>query len=106
VANARVDLIRRGSVRSAIVALNIRHGDRRRQPTKIVDNSSIKPSTWIACSPGEALRQRPEYRQARLRAAAPRRPSGQTFRKLLFQIFGSGNVRGTQPQLNEAWTLG
>ena len=108
VANARVDLIRaRNAYRSAIVALNIAMAIGVDSPTKIVDNLIYEAFTMDRLQlRGEALRQRPEYRQARLRAAAAEATERQTFRNFFPDISGSGTYGGTQPQLNEAWTLG
>src|SRR5437773_2056675 len=108
VANARVDLIRaRNAYRSAIVALNIAMAIGVDSPTKIVDNLIYQPVSMDRLQlRGEALRQRPEYRQARLRAAAAEATERQTFRNFFPDISGSGTYGGTQPQLNEAWTLG
>jgi outer membrane protein TolC len=108
VANARVDLIRaRNAYRSAIVALNIAMAIGVDSPTKIVDNLIYEAFAMDRLQlRGEALRQRPEYRQARLRAAAAEATERQTFRNFFPDISGSGTYGGTQPQLNEAWTLG
>src|SRR5438309_2467136 len=108
VANARVDLIRaRNAYRSAIVALNIAMAIGVDGPTKIVDNLIYQPVSMDRLQlRGEALRQRPEYRQARLRAAAAEATERQTFRNFFPDISGSGTYGGSQPQLNEAWTLG
>src|SRR2546427_3309515 len=108
VANARVDLIRaRNAYRSAIVALNIAMAIGVDSATKIVDNLIYEAFTMDRLQlRGEALRQRPEYRQARLRAAAAEATERQTFRNFFPDISGSGTYGGTQPQLNEAWTLG
>ena len=108
VANARVDLIRaRNAYRSAIVALNIAMAIGVDGPTKIVDNLIYQPVSMDRLQlRGEALRQRPEYRQARLRAAAAEATERQTFRNFFPDISGSGTYGGSQPQLNENWTLG
>ena len=108
VANARVDLIRaRNAYRSAIVALNIAMAIGVDSPTKIVDNLIFQAVTMDRLQlRGEALRQRPEYRQSRLRVAAAEATERQTFRNFFPDISGSGTYGGTQPQLNEAWTLG
>lgn len=108
VANARVDLIRaRNAYRSAIVALNIAMAIGVDSPTKIVDNLIYQPVTMDRLQlRGEALRQRPEFRQARLRVAAAEATERQTFRNFFPDISGSGTYGGTQPQLNENWTLG
>src|SRR5213594_443643 len=108
VANARVDLIRaRNAYRSAIVALNIAMAIGVDSPTKIVDNLIYEAVTMDRLQlRGDALRQRPEYRQAKLRAAAAEATERQTFRNFFPDISGSGTYGGSQPQLNETWTLG
>ncbi len=55
---------------------------------------------------GEALRSRPEYRQSKLRVSAAEATERQTFRGFFPDISGTGSYGGSQPQLNENWTLG
>src|SRR6266550_66586 len=104
VANARVDLIRaRNAYRSAIVALNIAMAIGVDSPTKIVDNLIYEAFTMDRLQlRGEALRQRPEYRQARLRAAAAEATERQTFRNFFPDITGTGAYGGAQTPVNEA----
>src|SRR5206468_4698974 len=54
----------------------------------------------------ESLKQRPEYRQAKLLVGAAEATERQTFRNFFPDISGTGSYGGTQPQLNESWTLG
>src|SRR5262245_55637727 len=72
VANARVDLIRaRNALRQAIVALNIAMAIDVDSPTKIVDNLIYQPVSMDRRQlRDDSLRQRPEYRQSKLRQAA------------------------------------
>jgi len=82
VANARVDLIRaRNALRTAIVALNIAMAIDVDSPLQIVDNLIYQPVTLDRQAlRADSLRQRPEYRQAKLRAAAAEATERQTFR--------------------------
>jgi len=108
VANARVDLIRaRNALRTAIVALNTAMAIDVDTQTQIVDNLVYEPVTLDRQQlRGESLRQRPEYRQAKLRAGAAEATERQTFRNFFPDVSGSGAYGGTQTQLNEAWSLG
>src|SRR3989454_10060071 len=108
VANARVDLIRaRNALRTAIVALNTAMAINVDTPTQIVDNLVYQPVTLDRQQlRSSSLIQRPEYRQAKLQAAAAEATERQTFRNFFPDISGSGSYGGTQAQLNEAWTLG
>src|SRR5256712_9727032 len=108
VANARVDLIRaKNALRTAIVALNIAMAINVDTPTQIVDNLVYQPVTLDRQQlRSDSLRQRPEYRQAKLRAAAAEATERQTFRNFFPDISGSGAYGGTQSQLNESWSLG
>ena len=108
VANAKLDLIRaKNALRTAIVALNIAMAINVDTPTQIVDNLVYQPLTLDRQQlRGDSLRQRPEYRQAKLRAAAAEATERQTFRNFFPDISGSGAYGGTQSQLNESWTLG
>jgi len=108
VANARVDLIRaRNALRTAIVALNTAMAIDVDTQTQIVDNLVYQPVTLDRQQlRSSSLNQRPEYRQAKLQAAAAEATERQTFRNFFPDISGSGSYGGTQAQLNEAWTLG
>jgi outer membrane protein TolC len=108
VANAKLDLIRaKNALRTAIVALNIAMVINVDTPTQIADNLVYQPLTLDREQlRSDSLRQRPEYRQAKLRAAAAEATERQTFRNFFPDISGSGAYGGTQSQLNESWSLG
>ena len=108
VANARVDLIRaRNALRQAIVALNIAMAIDVDVPTQIVDNLIYQPVTIDRPKlRADSLRQRPEYRQSKLRASAAEALERQTFRNFFPDITGTGAYGGAQTPLNEAWSVG
>ncbi len=108
VANARVDLIRaRNALRTAIVALNIAMAIDVDSPTQIVDNLIYQPVTLDRQQlRADSLRQRPEYRQAKLRQSAAEATERQTFRNFFPDVTGTGAYGGAQSQLNESWTVG
>jgi outer membrane protein TolC len=108
VANARVDLIRaRNAMRTAIVALNTAMAIDVDSPTQIVDNLIYQPTTLDRQQlRAESLRQRPEYRQSKLRAAAAEATERQTFRNFFPDVTGTGAYGGSQSQLNENWAVG
>src|SRR5213079_2267269 len=108
VANARVDLIRaRNALRTARVALNTAMAIDVDTPTDVQDNLVFEA---VGLDRGklrtESLKQRPEYRQAKLLVGAAEATERQTFRNFFPDISGTGSYGGTQPQLNESWTLG
>src|SRR5437667_2828296 len=108
VANAKVDLINaRNALRTARVALNTAMALDAGTATEIRDNLEYDPTTLDrAALRAEALRQRPEYRQAELQtggaAANVRVPS----RHGLPTISGTGSYGGAQLELNPTWSLG
>ncbi len=108
VANAKVDLIRaRNALRTAIVALNIAMAIDVDTPTKILDNLVFEAVTIDRqARRAEALKNRPEYRQALLKMAAAQATERQTFRNFFPDISGTGTYGGSQPALNENWSLG
>jgi len=108
VANARVDLIRaRNALRTARVALNTAMAIDVDTPTAVQDNLVFEAVNLERGQlRGEALRSRPEYRQSKLRVSAAEATERQTFRDFFPDISGNGSYGGTQPQLNENWTLG
>ena len=113
VANARVDLIRaRNALRTARVALNTAMAINVDTPTEVQDNLVFEAVNLDRGQlRGEAVRQRPEYRQAKLTVSAAEATERQTFRNFFPDISGSGSygggqLGGNQPQLNENWTLG
>src|SRR3989475_813997 len=101
VANAKLDLIRaKNALRTAIVALNIAMAINVDTPTQIVDNLVYQPITLDRQAlRSDSLRQRPEYRQAKLRAAAAEATERQTFRNFFPDVSGTGTYGGTQSQL-------
>src|SRR5437899_2029646 len=108
VANARVDLIRaRNALRTARVALNTAMAINVDTPTEVQDNLVFEAVNLDRGQlRGEAVRQRPEYRQAKLRVNAAEATERQTFRNFFPDISGTGSYGGSQPQLTESWTLG
>ena len=108
VANAKLDLIRaRNALRSAIVALNTAMAINVDTPTQIVDNLIYQPVTLDRQKlRADSLRQRPEYRSAKLRAAAAEARERRAFRDFFPDVSGTGSYGGTQKELNESWSLG
>ncbi len=108
VANAKLSLIQaRNAVRTALVALNIAMAVDVDTPTQIVDNLIFEAVTIDRqAQRAEALRNRPEYRQALLQVAAAQATERQMFRNFFPDISGTGTYGGSQPQLNENWSLG
>src|SRR5437762_3831913 len=108
VANARVDLIRaRNALRTSRVALNTAMAIDVDTPTEVQDNLIFEA---VNLDRGqlrtEALQQRPEYRQAKLRVGAAEATERRTVRDFFPDISGTGSYGGTRPQLYESWTLG
>ncbi len=108
VANARVGLIQaRNALRTAIVALNIAMAIDVDTPTQIVDNLIFEALTIDRqAQRAEALKNRPEYRQAVLQVAAAQATLVGASRNFFPNITGTGTYGGTQPALNENWSLG
>jgi outer membrane protein TolC len=108
VANARVDLIRaRNALRTARVALNTAMAIDVDAPTEVQDNLVFQAVTMDRAQlRTDALTQRPEYRQVKLRVQAAEATERQMLRNFFPDISGSGTYGGSQPQLNESWTLG
>src|SRR5437867_7708032 len=108
VANAKLDLIRaKNALRTAIVALNIAMVINVDTPTQIVDNLVYQPITLDRQQlRSDSLRQRPEYRKAKLNAAAVEAKERRAFRDFFPDISGIGAYGGTQKELNETWSLG
>lgn len=107
VANARVDVIRaRNAERTARVALNVAMGLGSDTPTQIVDNLAYQP---VVLDRGqlqtEAQRQRPEYRQAKLRADSQEAVVRRTKLDFFPDVTGSGNYGTTRADMNEVWEL-
>lgn len=107
VANAKVDLIRAvNAERTAKVALNTAMGYQADRPLRIQDNLVYTP-TEVDAFPklmDEALRQRPEYRQAKLSVEANEATQRQTFRNFFPDVTGAGTYGSARPELNEQWS--
>lgn len=105
VANARVDVIRaRNAERLARVALNTAMGVDVDTPTEIQDNLVYEPVALDrAALRAEALRLRPEMRQARLRVQAAQAQQRQAFRSFFPDITAGGSYGGAGTDLAEVW---
>jgi len=108
VANAKVDLINaRNSLRTARVALNTAMAIDASTPTEITDNLEYQPTTIDrAALRAEALRQSPEYRQAKLQNSAAEAGVQVAARNFLPNISGTGSYGGATLDLNPSWSLG
>jgi outer membrane protein TolC len=108
VANARVDLINaRNALRTARVALNTAMAVDVNTPTEIRDNLEYEPTTLDrAALRAEALRQSPEYRQAKLQTSAAEASVQAASRNFLPNVTGVGSYGGSQLELNSGWSLG
>jgi outer membrane protein len=100
VANARVNLIRaQNAVSLARIGLNQAMGIAINAPTRIKDILAYEPVTFDRGTlVAEAFRQRPEYKQARLRADAAEATVRQNFRDFFPGIFGVGSVGAGKSQ--------
>jgi len=107
VANAKVDLIRaRNAERLARVALATAMGLPATTPLQIQDNLIYQPITMDRARLAEdALRQRPEYRQARLNAEANDARLRRSFRDFFPDIVGGGFYGAARADMNEIWEL-
>jgi outer membrane protein len=107
VANARVDLIRaRNAERLARVALATAMGLPATTPLTIQDNLVYQPVSLDRTRLGdEALRARPEYRQARLNAEANEARLRRSSRDFFPDITAGGFYGATRGDLNEAWEI-
>jgi outer membrane protein TolC len=105
VANARVDVIRaRNAERTARVALNVAMGLPYDTPTSIIDNLAYQPvAVERGQLHGEALRQRPEYRQTRLRVDANEALVRRSFLDFFPDITGGGFYGAARADMNEVW---
>ena len=108
VANARLDLIRaKNALRTAIVALNTAMAINVDTPTQIVDNLVYQPVQLDRQQlRADSLRQRPEYRSAKLTAAAAEARERRAFRDFFPDVTGQGAYGATQQDLNQAWSVG
>jgi len=108
VANARVDLIRaRNAERLARVALNTAMGVPADTPTEVQDNlvyqaMAIDRAQLLS----QALAQRPEYKQARLRVDEADARMRRAFRDFFPEVSGTAFYGGARTDLNEIWELG
>jgi outer membrane protein len=107
VANARLDVIRaRNAERLARVALATAMGLPATTPLQIEDNLIYQP---ISLDPTrlleEALRQRPESRQARLQADVAGGRVRRAFRDFFPDITGDGFYGAQRTDLSEVWEL-
>src|SRR2546422_2563715 len=107
VANAKIDLIRaRNAERLARVALATAMGLPATTPLQIQDNLLYQPVTLDRARLAEdALRQRPEYRQARLNAEANDARLRRSFRDFFPDITGGGVYGAQRADMNEIWEL-
>jgi outer membrane protein len=107
VANARVDVIRaRNAERLARVALATAMGLPATTPLEIQDNLIYQPVTLDSARLlEEALRQRPESRQAKLQADAADSRVRRAFRDFFPDITGGGFYGAARPDMNEIWEL-
>jgi outer membrane protein len=105
VANAEVALIQaRNAEEVARVALNTAMGIAVDTPTEVQDNLIYEPVNLDSALLHEtALAQRPEYRQAKLRADAFRAVVRQWERSFLPTISGNSFFGGSTTSLNQAW---
>src|SRR5262249_58942462 len=101
-ANAKVALISaRNSLRTARVALNTAMAVDASTPTEITDNLEYVPTTIDrAALRAEALRQSPEYRQAKLQNSAAEAGGQVAARNFLPNISGTGSYGGAPIDLN------
>ena len=106
VANARVDVIRaRNAERLARVALNTAMGVPADTATQVVDSLVFQPVTMDGRKlMDEALRRRPESRQARLRAEAADALVRRAVRDFYPDITGAAAYGGTRTVFDEAWS--
>jgi outer membrane protein len=108
VANARVDLINaRNALKIARVSLNTAMAVDASTQTEIKDNLEYEPTTIDrAALRAEALRQSPEYRQAKLQSSAAAANVQAASRNFLPNVSGTGSYGGSQVELNPNWSLG
>jgi outer membrane protein TolC len=107
-ANARLDTIRATNAeRLARVALNTAMGISIDTPTEVVDILTYHPLNVDAAQLlSEALRQRAEYRQAKLRVDAAEATVKQQVRNFFPDLVGNAFYGGTGFELTEVWELG
>jgi outer membrane protein TolC len=107
VANARLDVIRASNAeRLARVALNTAMGIASDTPTQIVDNLAYESVPLDRAQlQADALRHRPEYRQAKLRIDAAEADLKRRFLDFFPDITGGGFYGATRADMNEIWEL-
>jgi len=107
VANAKLAVIQaRNAERLALVALNTAMAIDVDTPTTIQDNLVYEPVTLDRQAiRAEALRQRPEYLQAKLSAQSAEALQRQAFRNFFPDITGSGIYGGARKDLQELWAV-
>jgi outer membrane protein len=108
VANARDDLIRaRNAERLARVALNTAMGIAADTPTEVQDNLVYE---GMAIDRGQllsqALSQRPEYKQARLKVSEAEARMRRAFRDFFPDVTANAFYGATRSDLNEIWEVG
>ncbi len=108
VANARVDLIRaRNAERLARVQLNTAMGIAAATPTEVQDNLVFQALTIDRGQLfSQALAQRPEYKQARLRVDENEARVRRAFRDFFPDISATGTYGSTRTDFNESWAIG
>ncbi len=108
VANARVDNIRADNAeRVARVALNTSMGVPANTRFELVDNLVyLKVTDPDRDLIAEALNQRPEYTQAKLRIEGAESILKRTFRDFFPDVVGTGSVGGVRSSLDTSWSAG
>jgi outer membrane protein len=108
VANARVDNIRADNAeRVARVALNTSMGVPANTRFELVDNLVyLKVTDPDRDLTAEALNQRPEYTQAKLRIEGAESILKRTFRDFFPDVVGTGSVGGVRSSLDTSWSAG
>jgi outer membrane protein TolC len=108
VANARVDLIRaRNAERLARVALNTAMGIPAETPTEVQDNLVYQAIALDRTQlQSQALAQRPEYKQARLRVNEAEARMRRAFRDFFPDLSANAFYGGARSDLNEIWEIG
>jgi outer membrane protein len=108
VANARVALIQaRNAERLARVALNTAMGIAADTATEVQDNLVFQAMALDRSQlQSQALAQRPEYKQARLKVSESDARMRRAFRDFFPDVSASGFYGGTRADLNEIWEIG
>jgi outer membrane protein len=108
VANARVDIIRaRNAERLARAALNTAMGVDIDIPTQVQDNLVYEPVVFDRPQQrAEALRQRPENRQAKLQVDVAEAQERLAFRNFFPNLSAVAAYGATRTELNPSWSVG